>query len=285
MKKIKNFSQFLNEGFFDNPVLGKLGSIFSATKDSSRLDSSQLDSEGEIPSDLIKSSNPSSDSFLNAPGESTTTTSDVTNLDKYKDYGTDPVDIAEDLQPLSTGPYRWVSGSSGMPIDIYFKSVNPLFKKPGDGSTYCTGYTFAVGYITFLNRGLLENFTDADIKKIQEIWNAGDAKTYPKLCVDAIANKKYSNYKTLGEEVTIEDVKEGDFCQIWRSTGSGHSVIVLEMIKKDGKTIGIKYYSSNTKINPSTKRSGPGENTEYFTDSGGKMLRKNTYFARISPQK
>ena len=283
MKRIKNFSQFLNEGFFDNPVLGKLGSIFSATKDSPRLDSPRLDSEGEIPSDLIKSSNPSSDSFLNSPEESTTPTSDVTNLDKYKDYGTDPIDIAKDLQLLSTGPYRWVSGSSGMPIDIYFKSVNPLFKKPGDGSTYCTGYTFAVGYITCLNRGLLENFTDADIKKIQEIWNAGDAKTYPKLCVDAIANKKYSDFKTLGQEVTIEDVKKGDFCQIWRSTGSGHSVIVLEMIKKDGKTIGIKYYSSNTKINPATKRSGPGENTEYFTDSGGKMLRKNTYFARISP--
>ena len=35
MKKIKNFSQFLNEGFLDNPVLGKLGSIFSRTKDSS----------------------------------------------------------------------------------------------------------------------------------------------------------------------------------------------------------------------------------------------------------
>ena len=35
MKKIKNFSQFLNEGFFDNPVLGKLGSILSGTKDSS----------------------------------------------------------------------------------------------------------------------------------------------------------------------------------------------------------------------------------------------------------
>ena len=35
MKKIKNFSQFLNEEFFDNPVLGKLGSILSGTKDSS----------------------------------------------------------------------------------------------------------------------------------------------------------------------------------------------------------------------------------------------------------
>jgi hypothetical protein len=35
MKKIKNFSQFLNEGFFDNPVLGKLGSMFTGTNDSS----------------------------------------------------------------------------------------------------------------------------------------------------------------------------------------------------------------------------------------------------------
>jgi len=35
MKKIKNFSEFLNEGFFDNPVLGKLGSIFSGIRDSS----------------------------------------------------------------------------------------------------------------------------------------------------------------------------------------------------------------------------------------------------------
>jgi hypothetical protein len=34
MKKIKNFSQFLNEGFFNNPVLGKLGSIFSGNNDS-----------------------------------------------------------------------------------------------------------------------------------------------------------------------------------------------------------------------------------------------------------
>jgi hypothetical protein len=57
------------------------------------------------------------------------------------------------------------------------------------------------------------------------------------------------------------------------------------MIKKDGKTVGIKYYSSNTKVNPQTKRSGPGENTEYFSDvsgMGGKVLRNKTYFGRIS---
>jgi hypothetical protein len=237
----------------------------------------------EIPPDLTKSSAPYSPTS-EAPEKSSST--QTLNLDKYEEYGIDPVEISKDFQNIAKGGYAWKDGSSGMPVDIYFKSESPLFKKPSDGSTYCTGFTFAVGYITCLNRGLLNDLTDSDITKMQKIWNQGDAKTYPKLCVDAIANTEYSNGKTLGEEVTIENVKSGDFCQIWRNTGFGHSVIVLEMIKKDGKTVGIKYYSSNTKINPQTKRSGPGENTEYFTDAtgmGGKVLRSKTYFSRISP--
>ena len=52
MKKIKNFSQFLNEGFFDNPVLGKLGSILSGNKNSS-----VLNPEGETPI-IYKTMNP-----------------------------------------------------------------------------------------------------------------------------------------------------------------------------------------------------------------------------------
>ena len=35
MKKIKNFSEFLNEGFFDSPVLRKLGSIFTEPNNTS----------------------------------------------------------------------------------------------------------------------------------------------------------------------------------------------------------------------------------------------------------
>ena len=247
-----------------------------------RISEDLVKEAGEIPADLTKSSNPLRSTSTTAEESPST---EILDKDKYVDYGTDPVEVSKELQPLATGPYKWVSGSSGMPVDIYFKSDSPLFKKPSDGSTYCTGFTFAVGYITCLNLGLLNSFTDADVKKMQQIWNQGDAKTYPKLCVDAIANYKYSDGKVLGEEITIENVKPGDFCQIWRNTGSGHSVIVLEMIKKDGKTVGIKYYSSNTKINPQTKRSGPGENTEYFSDAagmGGKVLRDKTYFGRIS---
>jgi len=37
MKKIKNFSEFLNEGFFNSPVLGKLGSIFTGVNNPSYI--------------------------------------------------------------------------------------------------------------------------------------------------------------------------------------------------------------------------------------------------------
>jgi hypothetical protein len=210
----------------------------------------------------------------------------IQNANKYQKYGTDVVSVAKEFETLATGGYKWKdkSGkpSTGMPIDIYFKGADPIFKKPEDGSTYCTGYTFSVAFTVALNRGLLNDFTDKDIAKMQEVWNAGDPKSYPKLCVDAISKPLASNLKALGKEVTIEQAKAGDFCQIWRSTTSGHSVIVLEMIKKDNKIVGIKYYSSNSTKNPTTNRSGAGENTEYFSDSGGTMLRKNTYYARLN---
>ena len=213
-------------------------------------------------------------------GKSSSVSKDIINADKYTQFSSDTLSNAKKLEPLAFGPYKW-KGTSGMPIDIYFKSNQPIFTKPSDGSTYCTGYTFSVAFVTCLNRGLFNDFTDADIRKLQEVWNAGDAKTYPKLCVDAISKPIRSGLQALGKEISIENAQPGDFCQIWRTTGSGHSVIVVEMIKKDNKIIGIKYYSSNGTVNPTTKKTGPGENTEYFSDSGGKMIRNKTYYARL----
>jgi hypothetical protein len=221
--------------------------------------------------------------FLKTTGtRSTKKASGIMNADKYSKYGTDSLAVARAFEPLAFGSYKWNS-SGGLPIDVYFKSSDPIFKKTADGSTYCTGYTFAVGFATALNRGLLNDFTDKDIVKMQVVWNDGIAKNYPKLCVDAIAKPLASNLKALGKEVSLEDTKAGDFCQIWRTSGSGHSVVVVETIKKDNKITGLKYYSSNGKVNPTTKRTGAGENTEYFSDSGGTMLKKNTYFARLNP--
>ena len=198
----------------------------------------------------------------------------------YSSFGTQPLEVASKFEPLAFGKYTW-AGGSGMPIDIKFISETPLFTKMADGSTYCTGFTFSVCFTCSLNRGLLEDFTDADVKKMHTIWNQGDAKNKPKLCVDAISKPISSNLKALGKEVSLEQSEANDFCQIWRTSGSGHSVILVEKIMKDGKITGIKYFSSNASVNPRTGRTGVGENTEYFSDSGGKLIRENTYFARL----
>lgn len=269
MKKIKSFSQFLNEGLIDHSFFSKIGSIVNRSKVY----------QGTPPTEVSPKS--SSSSSYTDPGEKRSISPEIMNADKYKDFTTDPLENAKLLEPLSFGPYIW-KGTSGMPIDIYFKGDKPIFKKTPDGSTYCTGYTFSVAFLTCLNRGLLNDFTDSDIKKMQVVWNSGDPKSYPKLCVDAIDKPISTNLKALGKEVNLDEVLPGDFCQIWRTTGSGHSVIVMEIVEKNGKKVGIKYYSSNGTINKQTKRTGPGENTEYFSDSGGTVLRQNTYYARLN---
>ena len=206
--------------------------------------------------------------------------SKLTVASKYKKFGSDTLKVVEGLTPLAFGKYSW-SGTSGMPIDIEFKDGEILFTKTSDGSTYCTGFTFSVGFVCALNRGLLEDWTNEDVEKLHTAWNQGDAKSKPKLCVDAIS-KSINGQKPLGKEVSLDNAIEGDFCQIWRTSGSGHSVIFLEKIIKDSKVVGIKYVSSNGSVNPKTGKTGVGENTEYFSDSGGKVIRENTYYARMN---
>jgi hypothetical protein len=156
-----------------------------------------------------------------------------------------------------------------------------IFQKTSDGSTYCTGFTFSVFFVTALNRGLLDDWTNDDIEKLHKVWNQGEPTAKPKLCVDAIS-KPINNHKPLGKEISLNNALEGDYCQIWRTTGTGHSVIFLERVMKNNKVVGIKYISSNASVNPKTGRTGVGEKIEYFSDSGGKVIRENTYYARMN---
>lgn len=209
------------------------------------------------------------------------------NILKYIKYGDDPVVVAYNLQDYNTGGYKWQGGGSGMPIDIKFRSRTPIFRRPPNNTTYCTGYTFAVFFIVALNRGLLRNFTDADIRRLQVIWNQNINRVqYPKLCVDAISQSVNGN-SPLGREVSLEEAEAGDFCQIWRTNGSGHAVILLEKIIDERGIVGISYYSSNNgAINTQTGRNGAGASKEYYSDTRvngrGAMLRSHTYFARLN---
>lgn len=179
------------------------------------------------------------------------------------------------------GEYRWYPGSTGLPIDIYFESGQAILKAPEDKSTHCAGFTFAVFFVTALNRGLLDNFTDNDIIKLFQIWNEPDGTKYPKLCVKAISEPVAPNLKALGREVNLDNARPGDFCQIWRTSGTAHNALIVEVLRDGNNIIGLKYYSSNPVQNPETNRTGIGLVIEKFSDVGGTMLRQFTYYARL----
>jgi len=191
------------------------------------------------------------------------------NSDIYSKYGKDIVKISRDLgKEVEKKGYKWEKGLSGLPIDIKDSKGLVIFSKTPDGSTFCTGFSFAVFMIALWNRG--KKFDKATIQKLQKQWNQGDASKKPKLCVDAVVSNN------LGEEITLEQAEPGDFVQFWRKKGSGHSAILLEKVKQGDKIVGLKYYTSNS----STQ--GPGEGKEKFVDAGGGVIRENTYFARIT---
>jgi hypothetical protein len=185
---------------------------------------------------------------------------------------------------FAAGEYNWYPGSTGLPIDIYFGAEIPLIKKPADNTTHCSGFTFAVFFVTALNRGLLTDFTDDDIKKLFDVWNQSDGSKYPKLCVKAISQPIAENLIKLGREVNLEKAKAGDFCQIWRTSGSAHNAIIVEVIYEGDKIAGLKYYSSNPIANPQTNKTGIGLIIEKFSDVGGTMLRDYTYYARLNEE-
>jgi len=181
-----------------------------------------------------------------------------------------------------SGDYRYHENTTGLPIDIYFEGQTATLTKPADGTTHCAGFTFAVCYVTALNRGLLNDFTEEDIKKMWGIWTEADGTRYPKMCVKAISEPMRAGLKRIGREVSLAEAQSGDFCQIWRTTGTTHQAIVVEKILKDGKIVGLKYLSSNPIVNPDTNKTGIGVVAEFFQGSGGDMFLENTYFARIS---
>ena len=185
--------------------------------------------------------------------------------DRYSDYGTDIITIAN---KFSGGGYQW-GGVSGVCIPLYHNGK--LIRSYDEGGpSHCCGFTLSVAFIAATNRGLLDDKTENQVKQFSKDWY-GAGGVNGKLCVQALENIG------IGYEVSLEESTEGDFCQIWRTNGSGHSVIFLSHIYNDsGEIVGINYRSSQKSTD------GIGNRKEYFSDSGrGKMSREYTYFGRM----
>lgn len=191
----------------------------------------------------------------------------------YKTVVPTSTKVSDVAYSWNKGGYVWANGT-GLGIPLMW--VNPstgkeeVLKNAQAVGTYCSGYALQVGYIVAKNRGLMDDKTKPQLIKFINEWY----QSSPKTCVTAIVNLN------IGIELTLEEAQLGDFCQLWRTNGSGHNVIFLEHIKNNNKIIGIKYRSSQ----PSTE--GIGDNIEYYSDSGkGSVLKEKTFFARLNETK
>ena len=114
----------------------------------------------------------------------------------------------------------------------------------------------------------INGLTYTNIKNFMSIWyvqsTLGDG---PGLALQAYG---------LGDRIeSMNNVIKGDFVQIWRTTGSGHSVIFMNWTTNTaGDTTGMRYWSTQT----STK--GVNYNTEYFYGYGGSVDKAHTYYSR-----
>ncbi len=152
-----------------------------------------------------------------------------------------------------THKYHWVDGFDGVTQDLIYAG-KIVGKSEAEKRTYCCGLTFE---IWFLVMGMREptmkwqNWLLAlDILKIKRDWFvASGGRKGP---VDALVKRG------LGTEVLLKNAKAGQFLQLWRTSGSGHSVIFLS---QDAHS--ITYWSTQ----PSTN--GIGKRTEKLFVPGG----------------
>ena len=180
---------------------------------------------------------------------------------------TESTDVVQIANSINGGGYYWETGvkDTGVPTAINFKGKILLNKGI---KTYCSGFTFWVVFTALINRKMLESLSRQDMIDFQQIWYGArtSSKNFPGTAL--------SKYK-LGSSVTLDSASKGDFIQFFRKNGPGHSAIFLEWVEKDNKKAGFKYRSTQSSTN------GVGDRVEYFSDSGGSVLRNQTFVGRI----
>lgn len=140
---------------------------------------------------------------------------------------------------------------------------------------YCCGLTFEVFFLAYRkyceDKGWefkINNFDSEKLRKFRGQWFGSDGNR--KTLLNAITSNG------MGKKVDIEDARTGDFVQLWRYSGSGHSVIFIGWIRdKNDEITGIEYWSTQTSTN------GVHYSKEYFGDNTG-LKKDELYIARIT---
>lgn len=175
-----------------------------------------------------------------------------------------------------THDYYWPKGSdwAGTTRDLTYDG-----RKVADGDSqqrcYCCGLTFEVLFRAW-ERWCVDgkrpfrigDLSADDLLRFRSLWYGNDGNR--RMIPHALEEFK------LGRSVErLEDAQPGDFVQLWRKSGSGHSVVFLGWKRDaDGKIAGIRYWSSQKATH------GIGEREEAFGGETG-VDPEQVYVARV----
>jgi hypothetical protein len=179
-----------------------------------------------------------------------------------------------------THPYHWPKEGDwrGCTRDLHYGG-EVLCKGDPEGRAYCCGLTFEV-FLRAYERWCratkrpyaIPGFDPAGMRRLQSQWfgSSADQTCLRTALVDNGLGTQLEN---------LDDARPGDFVQLWRHDGSGHSVIFMDWKRRSGKITGLKYWSTQK----STK--GIGIRTEMFGDDGRAMRRDKFYLCRVGVEK
>lgn len=174
-----------------------------------------------------------------------------------------------------THRYNWPKDGSysGVTEDVIYRG-EVVAKANGKGEAFCCGLTFEV-FVKAWKRWAKAKKRPIDIggmdprglRRLRSDWFcAGEVRSGP---VEALVSRG------LGQQIVdLDKAKPGDFMQLWRKSGSGHSVVFVGWVRdRKGERVALKYWSTQR----STK--GIGFHTERFAGKSG-LVREKLYIAR-----
>ena len=204
-------------------------------------------------------------------------------IPKLGELNTTILEVCREYRSDGTHAYFWPRGKeakkyrgwAGNTRDLRYAG-KLLFKGDEKGRAFCCGLTFEVFFEAWRRwckvNGREFKIAGLDAKGVRKLKTQWFGSAKDKTCLrTALVDNG------LGVRIEkLQDAKPGDFVQLWRANGSGHSVIFLSWVKDKDKMVGLRYWSTQK----STR--GIGERIERFDrPKKRRLLRDQFYLCRV----
>jgi hypothetical protein len=170
---------------------------------------------------------------------------------------------------------------NGVTTNIHYQDKLLLKAHPsGNRASHCVGITFEVFFRAMqarnaevgLSKDDFNRMTFSELQDFMLLWYAAQG---PK----ETSNPAYAIVKYgLGEQIhDWKEAKAGDFIDFSRTNGTGHSVVFINWLRRDGAIVGLRYWSSQESTG------GIAYKEEYFsTENRGGILTDGFYIGRVA---